>query len=87
MIMGLFTGTLLADLSAEEVCDRLAGQGLVLDADTVESRCRQLVIWGNFARSVRETRVPTVAAYIAGAGRGASVGQSSGGRGVDRVST
>jgi len=62
-IMRLFTGTLLADLSAEEVAKQLADRGLPLDPDTVESRCRQLVDWGNLVRSVRETRVPTVAAY------------------------
>ena len=62
-IMRLFTGTLLADLSAEEVAKQLAERELPLDPDTVESRCRQLVEWGNLVRSVRETRVPTVAAY------------------------
>ena len=62
-IMRLFTGTLLADLSAAEVAAQLAGHGLTLDADTAESRCQQLVEWGNLVRSVRETRVPTVAAY------------------------
>jgi uncharacterized protein (TIGR02677 family) len=62
-IMRLFTGTLLADLSAAEVAIQLAEHGLVLDPDTVENRCRQLVDWGNLVRSVRETRVPTVAAY------------------------
>jgi uncharacterized protein (TIGR02677 family) len=62
-IMRLFTGTLLTDLSAEEVAKQLAERELPLDPDTVESRCRQLVEWGNLVRSVRETRVPTVAAY------------------------
>jgi uncharacterized protein (TIGR02677 family) len=62
-IMRLITGTLLADLSAAEVATQLAEKGLVLDFDTVESRCKQLVDWGNLVRSVRETRVPTVAAY------------------------
>ena len=62
-IMRLFTSTLLADLSAAEVAAQLADRGLTLDPDTVESRCRQLVDWGNLVRSVRETRVPTVAAY------------------------
>ncbi|GAA3212423.1 DUF2397 domain-containing protein [Dactylosporangium siamense] len=62
-IMRLFAGTLLADLSAEEVGSQLTERGVVLDPDTVESRCRQLVDWGNLVRSVRETRVPTVAAY------------------------
>src|SRR2546427_704533 len=32
------------------------------DPDTVERRCRQLVDWGNLVRSVREARVPSVAA-------------------------
>jgi uncharacterized protein (TIGR02677 family) len=62
-IMRLFTGTLLTDLSAEEVATQLAERDLPLDPDTAESRCRQLVEWGNLVRSVRETRVPTVAAY------------------------
>jgi uncharacterized protein (TIGR02677 family) len=62
-IMRLFAGTLLADLSAAEVAAQLGERGLTLDADTVETRCRQLVDWGNLVRSVRETRVPTVAAY------------------------
>lgn len=62
-IMRLFTGTLLADLSAAEVAAQLAERGMALDPDTVETRCQQLVDWGNLVRSVRETRVPTVAAY------------------------
>lgn len=62
-IMRLFTATLLADLSASEVAEQLLRQSTALDSDTVESRCRQLVDWGNLVRSVRETRVPTVAAY------------------------
>ncbi|NJC73018.1 DUF2397 domain-containing protein [Planosporangium thailandense] len=62
-IMRLFTSTLLADLSAAEVAAQLAERGLTLDPDTVENRCQQLVDWGNLVRSVRETRVPTVAAY------------------------
>ncbi|MFE9958928.1 DUF2397 domain-containing protein [Micromonospora sp. NPDC005299] len=62
-IMRVITGTLLADLSAVEIASQLAEQGTVLEPDTVEGRCRQLVGWGNLVRSVRETRVPTVAAY------------------------
>ncbi|MCW6003497.1 DUF2397 domain-containing protein [Micromonospora sp. CPCC 205371] len=62
-IMRLFTSTLLADLSAAEVAVQLTDRGLSLDQDVVESRCQQLVVWGNLVRSVRETRVPTVAAY------------------------
>ncbi|MET7422150.1 hypothetical protein [Dactylosporangium sp. NPDC005555] len=39
--MRLFTGTLLADLSADEVGEQLGDRGVVMGADTVESRCRQ----------------------------------------------
>src|SRR3954447_10228567 len=62
-IMRLFTGTLLTDLSASEVAAQLRDRGLDMDADVAEDRCKQLVLWGNLVRSVRETRVPTVAAY------------------------
>lgn len=62
-IMRLFTGTLLTDLSASEVAAQLRDHGLDIDADVAEDRCKQLVLWGNLVRSVRETRVPTVAAY------------------------
>ncbi|CUU56852.1 TIGR02677 family protein [Parafrankia irregularis] len=62
-VMRLFSETLLADLSAAEVAMQLVERGRELDADTVETRCRQLVIWGNLVPSVRETRVRTVAAY------------------------
>ena len=62
-IMRLFTGTLLADLSAAEVAAQLHERGVSLDSELAEDRCKQLVLWGNLVRSVRETRVPTVAAY------------------------
>ncbi|BCY13426.1 DUF2397 domain-containing protein [Actinoplanes sp. L3-i22] len=62
-IMRLFSGTLLNDLSAAEVAAQLADRGVALDPDQAEDRCKQLVAWGNLVRSVRETRVPTVAAY------------------------
>ncbi|GIF04604.1 DUF2397 domain-containing protein [Actinoplanes siamensis] len=62
-IMRLFTGTLLTDLSAAEVAAQLRDRGIVLEPDVAEERCRQLVVWGNLVRAVRETRVPTVAAY------------------------
>jgi len=62
-IMRLFTGTLLTDLSAAEVAAQLRDRGLDIDPDVAEDRCKQLVLWGNLVRSVRETRVPTVAAY------------------------
>lgn len=62
-IMRLFTGTLLTDLSAADVAAQLRDRGLDLDPEVAEDRCKQLVLWGNLVRSVRETRVPTVAAY------------------------
>lgn len=62
-IMRLFTGTLLTDLSASEVAVQLCERDFPLDSDVAEDRCKQLVLWGNLVRSVRETRVPTVAAY------------------------
>lgn len=62
-IMRLFTGTLLTDLSAAEVSAQLGERGITVDLELAEDRCKQLVLWGNLVRSVRETRVPTVAAY------------------------
>ncbi|MGW0902847.1 DUF2397 domain-containing protein [Streptomyces sp. NPDC002853] len=62
-VMRLFSSTLLADLSAVEVSELLRDSGHGLDADAVEERCRKLVRWGNLIPSVRDARVPTVAAY------------------------
>jgi len=50
--MGLFTDTLLTDLSAAEVAAQLAERGVELSGDEVETRCRQLEGWGNLVRSV-----------------------------------
>ncbi|NMO53402.1 DUF2397 family protein [Actinoplanes sp. TBRC 11911] len=58
-IMRLFTGTLLTDLSAAEVAAQLRDRDLDIDPDVAVDRCKQLVLWGNLVRSVRETRVPT----------------------------
>jgi uncharacterized protein (TIGR02677 family) len=62
-VMDLFTSTLLADLSAAEVSTQLAELGIDMPAELAEERCQQLVTWGNLVRSVRENRVPTIAAY------------------------
>ena len=62
-IMDLFTSTLLADLSASELASQLAELGIEMTADIAEERCQHLVTWGNLVRSVRDTRVPTIAAY------------------------
>src|SRR5215813_11021063 len=63
-IMDLFSATLLVDLSAAEVIAQLNEHGRVIDRDTVEARCRQLVAWGNLVPAVRDARVSTVAEYI-----------------------
>src|ERR1700733_949968 len=63
-IMDLFSATLLTDLSATEVTAQLAERDVVLDRDTAEARCRQLVSWGNLLPSVRDAKVATVAEYI-----------------------
>jgi len=63
-IMDLFSATLLTDLSAAEVTAELAEHGVIFDQDSAESRCRQLVAWGNLTPSIRDARVSTVAEYI-----------------------
>ncbi|MFE3280037.1 DUF2397 domain-containing protein [Nocardia sp. NPDC059239] len=63
-IMTRFTASLLADMSASTVAELLARDGLRLDADTVEARCRQLIRWGNLVPSLRDARVSTVADYL-----------------------
>ena len=63
-VMDLFAATLLTDLSATEVVTQLADRGRVLERDTIEARCRQLVEWGNLVPSIRDARVGSVAEYI-----------------------
>ncbi len=62
-IMRVATSSLLADLSAADIVSAAAGAGYPMEVDTAEQRCRQLVTWGNLIRSVRDTRVTTIAAY------------------------
>lgn len=63
-VMDLFTDSLLADLSASDIHERLARAGLTLTPEDVEARCDQLLAWGNLVKSVRDTRVTTIAAYL-----------------------
>jgi uncharacterized protein (TIGR02677 family) len=63
-VMDLFATTLLTDLSAAEVATQLADRDRVLERDTVEARCRQLVEWGNLVPSIRDARVSSVTEYI-----------------------
>jgi uncharacterized protein (TIGR02677 family) len=62
-IMRVATGTLLADLSGADVAAAVTAAGHPMDSDTAETRCRQLVAWHNLVRSVRDTRVTSIAAY------------------------
>lgn len=63
-IMSRFTASLLADMSAATVVEMLDREGLSLDSDTVEARCRQLVRWGNLVPSLRDARVSSVQDYL-----------------------
>ncbi|WIX76970.1 TIGR02677 family protein [Amycolatopsis carbonis] len=63
-IMDLFTGPLLADLSAAEVAQQLADRGINLPVDEVTERCERLQSWGNLVRGVRDARVPTVRDFL-----------------------
>ncbi|MFJ2651883.1 DUF2397 domain-containing protein [Streptomyces sp. NPDC087420] len=62
-VMRVFSATLLADLSAAEASVALRDAGWEIPAETAEDRCLALVRWGNLIPSVRDARVPTVAAY------------------------
>ena len=60
-IMRLFTAGMsgfLSDQSAAEVTERLAEQGIELDAEATDARLSYLVEHGNLARSPRETGGP-----------------------------
>ncbi|MET8426864.1 DUF2397 domain-containing protein [Nocardia sp. NPDC004860] len=63
-IMTRFTASLLADMSASTVSEQLAQDGLNLEPEVAEARCRQLVRWGNLVPSLRDARVSTVADYL-----------------------
>ena len=71
-IMRLFTTGMsgfLADQSADEVAERLAGLGIELDRDTVDLRLSYLVEHGNLARSPRETEARSVREYLSNRAR------------------
>ncbi|GAA3623678.1 hypothetical protein GCM10022236_27570 [Microlunatus ginsengisoli] len=71
-IMGLFTTGMsgfLSDQSADEVTDRLAEQGFVLDRDAVDLRLSYLVEHGNLARSPREAEARSVREYLSNRAR------------------
>ena len=67
-VMRLFTeglSGLLSDLSAEEIAQRLADQGIAIDVDTADDRLSYLVEHGNLARSPRETEARNCATTCA----------------------
>jgi uncharacterized protein (TIGR02677 family) len=59
-IMRIFTGTLLADLSAHDVAERLSGG---LSADAVAARLESLKSWGNLLPSSRPVKASSIREY------------------------
>jgi uncharacterized protein (TIGR02677 family) len=59
-IMRVFTGTLLADLSAHEVAERLRGN---LAAESVAVRLENLKTWGNLLPSSRPMKASSIREY------------------------
>lgn len=59
-IMRVFTGTLLADLSAHDVAERLPGRP---SADSVACNLNRLVAWGNLLPSSRPVRASSIREY------------------------
>lgn len=62
-IMRIFAGTLLSDLSAHDVADRLAEQGIELPADVVAQRLESLRGWGALLTSSRPVRAASIREY------------------------
>jgi uncharacterized protein (TIGR02677 family) len=59
-IMRIFTGTLLADLSAHDVADRLPGS---LPADAIAGKLENLKTWGNLLPSSRPVKASSIREY------------------------
>lgn len=59
-IMRVFTGTLLADLSAHDVAERLPGRP---SADTVAEKLDNLKTWGNLLPSSRPVKASSIREY------------------------
>jgi len=62
-IMRLFTGSLMTDLSAQQVTEAVAEQRLELPLDVAVSRLNQLVTWGNLLPSSHTVRVKSIEEY------------------------
>ncbi|AHH98675.1 TIGR02677 family protein [Kutzneria albida] len=65
-IMRIFTSTLLTDLSATEVHERLGGVGVDVDVDTVPELLKRLSTWGNLIPSNRVGTVVSIRDYERG---------------------
>lgn len=59
-VMRIFTATLLTDLSADDVAERLAGS---LSADAVAGKLENLKSWGNLLPSSRPVRASSIREY------------------------
>ncbi|MDS1270742.1 DUF2397 family protein [Lipingzhangella sp. LS1_29] len=68
-IMRVFTATLLADMSAHEVAERLAHNRVDLPVETVAQRLEQLKQWGALLSSSRPVKAASVAEYQRSRGR------------------
>ncbi|WP_158277859.1 TIGR02677 family protein [Pseudosporangium ferrugineum] len=62
-IMRLFTASLMADLSAQQVVEGLAGRGVNLSLDTAVNRLEKLKGWGNLLPSSHTVRVKSIEEY------------------------
>jgi uncharacterized protein (TIGR02677 family) len=62
-IMRLFTGSLMTDLSAQQIVESLVDLGMGLPLDTVVNRLNQLVTWGNLLPSSHTVRVRSIEEY------------------------
>lgn len=62
-IMRLFTASLMTDLSAQQVIEALAADGLVLPLDAAVNRLNKLINWGNLLPSSHTVRVKSIEEY------------------------
>jgi uncharacterized protein (TIGR02677 family) len=62
-IMRVFTGTLMSDLSAHDIAERLAAVGTELPVDVVAQRLDSLRDWGDLLTSSRPVRATSISEY------------------------
>src|SRR5512135_533010 len=61
--MRVFAATLLADLSAHDVAERLAERSLDLPTDVIADKLTQLTTWGDLLPSSRPVKAATIRDY------------------------